>query len=171
MGYSYGRGGLCCDKCGGEGSTRKRHCRYQVTSKGVQPLPYCYPPALCPPCYAAEGGMAGVHGARCKDGAAAAQRADDVVVARLKAGEYQVAAAWGDWDKDTPAGMVRVIARTWGGGEAQFVMPAADYKSGGFVSDYPAAVPLDEYDGVAGCRQGSVRLRHPLHGDAMASTA
>lgn len=149
MGYSYGAGGLACDGCGRTGHTRKRKCPYTVTSRGVQSLPYCPAPALCPPCYQASGGLHGVHGQACKDGAAASQAADDALVARLKAGGYEVAAAFGDWDKDTPAGMVRVIARSWGGDERQYVMPAGDYRHGGFVDDYPSAVLLADWRAAA----------------------
>lgn len=83
MGYSYGRtasgrSGLSCDSCGSVGQTRKRVCPYTVLSSSSHSakrfaVPYSPAPALCPACFKAEGGIRGVHGQDCKDGAAAAQ--------------------------------------------------------------------------------------------------
>lgn len=159
MGYSYSVPGnrLCCDNCGGTGSTRKRRCPHKVTSQGVQPLPYCPAPALCAACWAKLGGAAGVHGDRCRDGAKQAQAEDDALVARLDAGEQLVRTAWGDWDPDTPTGMVRVMTWGRGGVEGMYLMPADDYSGGGFIGDYPTAIAVADHDAVVAAWDDLIR--------------
>lgn len=117
MGYSYtrtssGRSALSCDGCGGTDGTRKRVCIYTVTSASQRQggprhtLPYCKAPALCSACLKDEGGIRGVHGDRCRDGAAASQAADDAEQALIDSGAYLRRSAC-----TTPDGMVEVLFR------------------------------------------------------------
>lgn len=50
-------------------------------------LPYCIAPALCEDCYAAAGGLDGIHGDRCRGGAAASQAEAYDIERQLDAGE------------------------------------------------------------------------------------
>jgi hypothetical protein len=81
MGYCFDyRGRLVCDGCDIPGGVRKRKCPYRVTygrSNGGHTVPYCSPPALCADCYRKYGGLRGVHGERCREGAAASQAEHD----------------------------------------------------------------------------------------------
>lgn len=133
MGYcyeAYGSRRLCCDKCGQPGGVRKRKCPYTVLGDSLrgarQALPYCYPPALCAACYAALGGLRGLHGASCAEGAAASQAEADAIEAALDAGESLSIAAWGDWEPSVPTGMVGV-AFSGRAGEIYRLMAEADY--------------------------------------------
>jgi hypothetical protein len=155
MGYSYGRNGrgnmvLSCDGCGDLGGVRKRTCPYEVltdSSRGPRArLRYCYPPALCGGCYSACGGLRGVHGARCRDGAASSQEEYDARQAKLDAGELMVMAAWGDWQKGVPDGLVGVVFRG-ADQEAWRLVPEAAYEPGArpWLSDYPGAAGWEEH--------------------------
>lgn len=147
MGYSRDyRGRLCCDRCGQGGGARKRTCPHTVLTDSTRGprarLAYCYPPALCGPCYKAEGGLRGIHGQRCADGAATSQAEYDATEARLDAGEFQVLAAWGDWQDGVPEGRCGVL---FGGRDGQVWKLVADgeYDPGPgrkpWLSDYPDA--------------------------------
>ena len=149
MGYSYGRTSsgryaLCCDSCGNTGGVRKRTCRFKVSYHDGMVLPYCYPPALCSPCFAKRGGGKGIHGEDCKNGAAASQAEQDAKAAKLAAGDKQVMAAWGTWFADVPEGMSLVLFRGADKIEDYRLMPEDDYKTGGFLSDYPNTIPATE---------------------------
>lgn len=110
MGYAYGPRGLCCDRCGEDGSARKRPCPHKVTREAYT-LPYCPAPALCSTCFAELGGSRGVHGDRCRDGAAAMQLEEDERAARLAAGDWRIAARYGDWHEQVPEGWIGVTYR------------------------------------------------------------
>lgn len=139
MGYGYGwtetgRMALACDKCGNVGGVRKRTCPYKVSSSahrstGRYTLPYCPAPALCSPCYKALGGLRGVHGQSCAEGAAAMQATEDAEQAALDAGDLLVAAAWGDWAEGVEPGYVKVKF-TGNGREVERHMPKALYEPG-----------------------------------------
>jgi hypothetical protein len=64
---------------------------------------------LCSPCYARLGGLRGVHGDRCRDGAAQSQAQDDARKASMAAGEMFARSAFGDWKEGVPAGMAGVM--------------------------------------------------------------
>lgn len=156
MGYSYGAGGLCCDGCGAAGKTagtRKRTCPHKVLSNSLWgarvSMNYCYPPALCKACYAKEGGMKGVHGAKCTEGAAALQAGDDAVEAGLEAGESFVVAAFGSWHEDVPEGMTGV-AFNGRAGKVTVLVPAGAYDPSAKprLSDYPEAIPMSALPGT-----------------------
>lgn len=107
-------GRLCCDKCGQSGGVRKRTCPYKVrcdslrSMYGQRPvLSYCSPWALCSPCFKVLGGLRGVHGDSCRDGAAQSQAEYDAIELALEAGELFVVSA-----STTPEGMVAVTF--WG---------------------------------------------------------
>lgn len=162
MGYSYGRdaagnSGLACDGCGAIVGTRKRVCPYTVTGSSLRtphgrrpaPLPYCPAPAYCPGCYAARGGLRGVHGESCRDGAASMQAADDAQELMLDAGELLVTSAVGSYPgSGIPEGMVSVTfsgrydAATRNVPEVTRLVPAPDYdwRARPRLSDYPAAL-------------------------------
>lgn len=151
MGYSYdNRGRLCCDNCGQAGGVRKRVCPATVrtdSSRGPRlGIRWCSPPAVCSPCWTPELRRK-VHG-DCREQAQRGQQKYDVDEARLEAGDRMVVSACGDWHKDVPAGMVLVtFAGPYRDGAVQWVdylMPAADYKQGGWLSEYPTAVPVLE---------------------------
>ncbi len=149
MGYSYGqneRGSwvLSCDNCGNVGGVRKRTCPYTVlgdtlrTAKRYE-MSYCYPPALCAVCYAALGGLRGVHGQDCETGAAKSQAGYDAIEAGLDAGELYVVSA-------SMSGPGMVTVTFWGRRdpatrerrEVKRVMPEGDYHPGAKprLSDY-----------------------------------
>ena len=151
MGYSYGRNAanrmaLVCDGCGKVGGVRKRACKYTVLTDNLrsttrQRIRYCYPPALCATCYAQRGGLNGVHGEECRNGAAESQADYDATQARLNAGELHVISASGDWAEGVPAGHVRVtFAGAFGRNRVQVIMPESEYDSSGkpWLSQYPA---------------------------------
>lgn len=60
-------------------------------------------PRPCSGCYRADGGLRGIHGQVCADGAVRSQAEYDATQARLDAGEPMVLAARGDWSERTPA--------------------------------------------------------------------
>jgi hypothetical protein len=149
MGYGYGwtetgRMALACDNCGTVGGVRKRTCPYEVTSSshrssGRYSMPYCPAPALCAGCYKANGGLRGVHGQSCAEGAASMQATEDAVEAALDAGDLLVAAAWGDWAEGVEPRYVKVKF-TGRGAEAELHMPEAMYDPGAVkrLSEYQA---------------------------------
>jgi hypothetical protein len=151
MGYSYGmapsgRWALACDSCGEVGAVRKRTCPHKVTSDSTRgpryALPYCPAPALCGPCFQRHGRTKGLHD-RCAEGAAAAQAKYDETEARFQSGEGVVVAAWGDWDAETPSGMVRFRCIFATREERDYLVPDEDYPTGdGFLGDYPRAVAI-----------------------------
>lgn len=147
MGYSYGRSDtgrwiLACDGCGAIGDTRKRACKYKVTSERGQTLPWCPAPALCGACFRVAGGTAGIHGETCREGAAMAQAEYDRKAARLAAGDKAVFVGYGDWHAQVAAGMVVAGFRGADGTEEYRTMPKDTYKGGGYLSDYPDALPV-----------------------------
>lgn len=146
MGYSYDQQRrLACDRCGSGGHTRKRKCPYTVTSSaahGGDTLPYCSPPALCPDCYRQEGGLRGVHGERCREGAANLQREEDAIQARLDKGDALVVARIGGPHSGYPhvqAGQVLVIFRDLARTETSLVVPDGQHEAM-WLSDYPTPV-------------------------------
>lgn len=148
MGYCYSRtGGLACDKCGAAGGVRKRCCAYTVLCDSLrgarQRLDYCPAPALCSACYKQAGGLRGVHGEACRDGAAASQAKYDAIEARLDAGESFVIAGYG---RGVPAGMAGVGFRSRAG-DSWRLIPEADYdpQAKPALSDYPDAQPWPDH--------------------------
>lgn len=97
MGYCFDyRGRLVCDGCGIAGGVRKRKCAYKVRVSvldGGYSIPYCSPPALCAGCYKKHGGLRGVHGDRCRDGAAASQAQADADDKRYAEGDLRLRSA------------------------------------------------------------------------------
>lgn len=151
MGYSYDMSNrLCCDNCGTSGGVRKRKCPHVVTTDSARgprvAIHYCYPPALCNGCYRANGGLRGVHGQSCKDGAARSQAEYDVTEAKLAAGDLIVLAAWGDWQAKVPEGMCGVMFGKTGVAVYRLV-PHDSYqpRAKGFLSDYPEATAWEDH--------------------------
>lgn len=155
MGYSYGytdsgRMALSCDNCGNVGGVRKRTCPHKVTidsSRGPRhALSYCYPPAVCQPCYKTLGGLRGIHGQDCADGAAKSQAGYDAKQAKLDAGDLMVLAAWGDWKAGVPEGKTLVL---FGHGHVfeHRLVPDDSYhpNTKPFLSDYPDATPWENH--------------------------
>jgi hypothetical protein len=150
MGYGYdSRNRLCCDQCGNAGGVRKRRCPHKVLGDSLRSpsrfaMDYCSAPALCGPCFSAEGGTRGVH-ERCAAPAAASQAEYDATQARLDAGEWHVVSASGDWHPDVPAGQVQITFWTAGGppsGQRTVLVPADVYD--------PAAKPwLSDYQPIS----------------------
>lgn len=151
---NYGRNArrskvLLCDQCGTTGGVRRRECPYIVITAAARDadrreLPCCPPPALCRCCFRKAGGTAGVHGEWCRIEAATLQAEEDQEQARFEAGDFHIAAAWGDFRPDVPTGMVRV--EFWpvadpNGQPIIRLIPAASYDPGrkGWLSDYPDA--------------------------------
>jgi hypothetical protein len=105
MGYCFDyRGRLACDGCGIAGGVRKRRCAYKVDG-----VPYCPAPALCPDCYKQHGGLRGVHGDECRDGAAQSQARADADKARIAAGDFKSRSAFGDWHELVPENKVGLL--------------------------------------------------------------
>ncbi len=135
MGYGYGYGArgrlvLACDSCGKTGGVRKRTCPYKVTGTSLRSptrtrwsLPYCPAPALCADCYKNHGGLRGVHGDSCKNGAAAYQARYDAEQARLESGDSQVTTRYGSWAEGVPDGHVKVVYRSLDGRETVKILP------------------------------------------------
>lgn len=120
MGYCFDpRGRIVCDSCGVSGGVRKRRCAYKVDG-----LPYCPAPALCGPCYSKHGGLRGVHGERCREGAAESQARSDADKAREAAGDRKVRSAYGSWHEDVPKGKVGVYY----GDDTYVLVDEAEYK-------------------------------------------
>lgn len=149
MGYCFGqneRGNwvLACDGCGRVGGVRKRTCPHKVLGDSLRTpngtryeMRYCSPPAYCGACYKARGGLRGVHGDSCRDGAAQSQAEYDAVEADLDKGELFVVSA-----STVAPGLVEVTF--WGRGckpEVKRQMPASEYdfRAKPRLSDYAAA--------------------------------
>lgn len=152
MGYSYDMNNrLCCDGCSRSGGVRKRKCPHMVltdSSRGPRiEIHYCYPPALCDDCYRSRGGLRGVHGQHCADGAAASQAEYDADQAKLDAGDLMVLAAWGDWQDKVPEGMVGVKFGAYGQTSAYRLAWAESYQPRAmrFLSDYPDAIEWHDH--------------------------
>lgn len=153
MGYCYDMSNrLCCDRCGQSGGVRKRTCKYTVLGDSIRTpggtrhrMNYCYPPALCASCYKAMGGLRGIHGDDCRDGAAKSTAEADAIEALLDAGELFVVSASGDWAEGVPAGMVLVTfsGRGWTPHVKRLVAKDS-YQPGEKpkLSDYPEAVEV-----------------------------
>lgn len=132
MGYCYGwtesgRQSLACDGCGNIGGVRKRRCPYKVRTDSLRSthrfeIDYCPAPAMCSACYKKHGGLRGVHGESCREGAAQSQAEEDKVEAGLDAGESFVIAAYGDWAEDVPEGQVKVLFKGRAG-ESTLLLP------------------------------------------------
>lgn len=93
-------GRLCCDKCGQSGGVRRRTCPYKIRTDSLRSmygnrpvLNYCSPWALCSPCFKALGGLRGIHGDECRDGAARSQAEADAIEAGLDKGAMFVVSA------------------------------------------------------------------------------
>jgi hypothetical protein len=137
MGYGYGwtssgRQGLSCDGCGTVGGVRKRRCPYKVLGDSLRSprryeLDYSPAPALCSECYKKHGGLRGVHGEECREGAVKSQAKYDAIEAGLDAGESFVIAAYGSWAEGVPQGQVKVLFRGRAG-ETEMLMPEALYE-------------------------------------------
>lgn len=133
MGYGYDtRGRLACDGCGTTGGVRKRRCPYKVLTDSLRSprrfeVDYSPAPALCSECYKKHGGLRGVHGEACREGAAASQAEYDKVEAALDAGESFVIAAYGSWAEDVPKGQVKVLFKGRAG-ESSLLMPEDLYE-------------------------------------------
>lgn len=152
MGYCYDmRNRLCCDKCGASGGVRKRRCPYMVlgdSSRGPRfAMHYCSCPALCSVCYKALGGLRGVHGQECKDGAARSQAEYDAAQAKLDAGDLAVLAAWGDWNDKVPSGLTGVVFGAYGKTSIYRLVWADSYqpRAKPFLSDYPEAMEWEDH--------------------------
>lgn len=148
MGYSYGlnpstgRMALACDACPAVGGVRKRQCTHRVTDEYGRALPYCPAPALCDACYRAR--RATLHDA-CAEPARRSQAEYDARRARIEAGDLPIRAAWGDWSKDVPAGWTLVLfgLALPDAPEHWRLVPAAEYRGAGFLSDHPGAVETE----------------------------
>ena len=140
MGYSYSVPGnrLCCDSCGHDGGVRKRTCPEKIHYADGGALPYCYPSALCPSCYAKH--KATLH-ADCKAGAAKRNAEEVARGARLAGGDFEVRTGYGAWHKAVPVGSVGVRFVGTGGREEFRLLPEAEYAPGEkhWLSDYPTA--------------------------------
>lgn len=141
MGYGFDfKGRLCCDSCGVSGGVRKRPCKYKVAYPDGSMLNYCYAPALCSKCYAAKGGLNGVHGDSCREGAHESQQEQDHIRFQLAKGDSLVRAAWGDWHDKVPTGWTGVMFRGLEAvGTTYALVPAEDYAPNvrQFLSNYP----------------------------------
>jgi hypothetical protein len=136
MGYCYSQAGrLCCDACGNDSGVRKRTCPYKVHySDGTGSLPYCSPSALCATCYTKYKDT--LHTGH-KEGAAKRTAEEAARGAKLQAGDLEVKSAWGSWCPTVPTGFTGVFfANPFTKDETYRLLPSADYKGGGFLSDY-----------------------------------
>jgi len=142
MGYSYDmRGRLACDACGAaEGKTRKRTCPHRVHYATGGSLPYCYPSALCPTCYAKH--KPTLH-KDCAEGAARQTAKEQEKAIRFAAGEYERRTAWGSWHALVPDGMVGVCFVNLARAEEYRLLPADTYADGQWLSDYNNAQPWE----------------------------
>lgn len=150
MGYSFDgkTGRLCCDSCGASnGKTRKRTCPYKVQYfDGTCSLPYCYPSALCPDCYATH--KATLHRG-CQEGAAKRTEENRISAERAKT-DYKVRTAWGDWHETVPAGFVGVCFQG-ATGQIYKLIPYAHYNDSTglrklWLSEYPEVHPWIDPD-------------------------
>jgi len=131
MGYCFDyRGRLVCDGCSISGGVRKRKCPHKVKASildGGNTMPYCRPPALCAGCYKHHGGLRGVHGDRCRDGAAESQASYDADNARLAKGDLKSSGAFGDWSDLVPKGKVGLLFYGLDGAFFGVLLDNADY--------------------------------------------
>lgn len=143
MGYTYGRDPstgrekLACDACGCIGGVRRRTCPHLVTDEYGKRLPYCPAPALCSHCYSAR--RATLH-AECAEPARQSSAEYVVRRKRIAAGDSPVRAAFGDAE-GVPDGWTLVL---FGlalelAEEHWRIVPSAEYKPDGFLSDHPGA--------------------------------
>jgi hypothetical protein len=139
MGRSFDANGRAvCGGCGRTGGgTRTRTCTFKVTTSashggGRITLPYCPAPVLCSDCFATAGKGKGLH-AGCEAGAKASQATYDAEQAKLDAGDKLVACAWGDWDDETPKGLVRVLFQGLGGTREEVFMAPENYLRSAFT--------------------------------------
>lgn len=144
---------IVCDKCGQPGGVRKRQCPYLIAFADGGKVHYCIPPALCAACYRDLGGLHGIHGERCREGAARAQEREDQRMERLASGAFEVRVAWGDWHEAVPVGMTGVVFRGLGGDVARLI-PAASYDPSAkrWLDEYPDAQVWENYSGEASKR-------------------
>jgi hypothetical protein len=145
MGYGYarsasGRYALACDGgCGRAGSAqgvRKRPCPHKAAYYQYgrrYELPYCPAPALCSACYKRHGGLRGIHGESCREGAAASSAKAEEKQARLDAGEKISEAAWGSWCESVPEGKVGLVFQGKVGDREYHLVPAEAYHNGSVV--------------------------------------
>jgi hypothetical protein len=162
MGYcyeAYGSRRLVCDKCGHAGGVRRRKCKYKVVGdslrvpSGQRPvMHYCSPPALCGPCYKELGGLNGVHGDNCREGAAQSQLEADEIERRIHSGDMKAVAAWGDWQEGVDKGFVGVLyeGRYDDGSIAKgyYLVPKEAYEKSRWFSDSgPLAETWENYPG------------------------
>lgn len=151
MGYCYTASGkLVCDGCGRDGGVRRRTCPHTVLCDSLRGarsrLPWCSAQALCKDCYAARGGLRGLHGTRCEQGAREDQAEADAIEAALDAGEAFVLAAWGDWQAGVPQGQAGVLFGSRAGKAWRLVPDAAyDPQARPKLSDYPDAQPWQDH--------------------------
>ena len=142
MGYGYDSNRrLVCDHCGTSGGVRRRKCPYTVSSASrpgdrAHSLPYCPAPALCAPCYLSLGGLRGVHGDSCAEGARASQDREDAKQARLATGDYHVVCRYGTWE-DMPKTHIRAVYQNRRGGQVWVTIPA-EYSRVDWLRDLPA---------------------------------
>ncbi len=143
MGYIYRGSQLCCDSCGTSQEVRKRKCPYMVTDERGLTLHYCSPSALCNACYAKYGGLRGLHGTDCRDGAKRAQQEYDDRRRGLANGEHIVRSAWGSWYETVPDEMVGVAFEDADGQRIYRLVPKAQYNPNEreWLSDYPDTLP------------------------------
>ena len=134
MGYCFDyRHRLCCDGCGKAGGVRKRKCAYRVRASvldGGYSIPYCSPPALCSDCYKKHGGLRGVHGDRCRDGAAASQAEADADDKRHAEGDLKLRSALRQGDKVLLKfdGEIAVLVDDYEYGKVRWFLDLDDYE-------------------------------------------
>lgn len=113
--YRTGRWVLDCGECGRGGGVRKRRC----------PAGYCPSCQLCSECFKvvkADGRWAEWH----KDCARYSAEYHAREAAKDAEPEWWARSAFGDWDDQTPTGMVRVITRAG----TQVFVKKDDYRGG-----------------------------------------
>lgn len=141
MGYSYTLGPrprLCCDACPEDTGVRKRTCPHKVHYAHGGGAPTCSAPALCDACWKRMGKGAGIH-AECKANAAAANSREAARGEKLRAGELEVRACWGNV-KEIPTGDLLVLfgnplTNTY----TYRIVAESEYKPNGYLSDYTTA--------------------------------
>ncbi len=131
MGYCFDyRGRLACDGCGIAGGVRKRKCAYKVAYPGYS-IAYCSPPALCSPCYKKYGGLRGIHGDACRDGAAASQAEIAADEARSAVGDLRLRSALRQGDKVLLKfdGDIAVLVDDYEYGKVRWFLDLEDYEA------------------------------------------
>lgn len=137
MGYCFDyRGRMVCDGCGIAGGVRKRKCPYKVrysAHNGGGSAHYCSPPALCGDCYKKYGGLRGVHGDACRDGAAASQAREDADDLRAKSGDLALRSAIRQGDKVLLRfdGDIAVLVDDYEYGKVRWFLDLEDYELAG----------------------------------------